>query len=389
MSVKRESRHEVIEKMRRGYAETGRQGKTQVIDQAVELTGYDRDYVRQLLKRGVPRKDPTRHRAGRGRTYKHSVLDAVVMAADATGWICSKRLVAALPDLIPALEKEGALTLTPSQREQVLRLSARTIDRRLAVERRARRPRGLVTTRPGSLLRSQIPIRTVTPQADESPGFLEIDLVAHGGASGAGEYLYTLTAVDSATGWTECAALRNKRQFSVVQALHDIRQRFPFPIRGLDCDNGSEFLNAVMVRYCTWRGWTLTRSRSYHKNDQAHVEEKNGSLVRQLIGYERYEGIPAAEQMTLVYSLLHSYFNYYLPTLKLERKERVGSRVHKHYGPPLTPYRRAQEAVVLGPHVPTSPPYGPLALRQRLDRELAHLYALRVRSSLVGQTAVS
>jgi len=327
-----------------------------MIDQAVALTGYDRDYVRRLLKSGVPPTDPTHRRTGRGRTYKHTVLEAVVVAAEATGWICSKRLVAALPELIPALEKEGALRLTPTQRVQVLSLSASTLDRRLAQERRAHRPRGVTTTRPGALLRSQIPIATMTPLADQRPGFLEIDLVAHCGDAAAGDFLYTLTAVDIATGWTECAAVRSKRQFAVIVALNGLRRRFPFPIHGIDCDNGSEFLNAAMVRYCERRRWTLTRSRSYHKNDQAHVEEKNGSLVRQTIGYERYEGGRAATQMNIIYTLLHGYVNYYLPSLKLIGKERIGSRVQKTYGPPQTPYQRAKEAGVLSPNAPPQPP---------------------------------
>jgi len=304
-------------------------------------------------------------------------MDAVAIADEATGWICSKRLVAALPDLLPALEKEGALALSPSVRAQVLALSPATIDRRLASERRAHRPHGLSTTKPGSLLRSQIPIRTYTPWEEEAPGFLEIDLVAHCGASAAGNFVYTLTAVDIATGWTECAALPNKRQLGVLAALGDMRRLFLFPIRGIDSDNGSEFLNEALVRYCRRYQWTFTRCRAYHKNDQAHVEEKNGSVVRQLIGYDRYEGANAASQMNAIYAMLHGYLNYYLPAFKLIGKERIGARVRKHYAPPATPYRRASDAGVVVSGYPAEPVHGPLSYRRLIDKDLDILHQMR------------
>ncbi len=303
-------------------------------------------------------------------------MDAILVAAEATGWICSKRLVAALPDLLPALEQEGAVALSATVRAQVLALSAATIDRRLSVERRAHHPHGISTTKPGSLLRSQIPIRTFTPWAEETPGFLEIDLVAHCGDSAAGDFVYTLTAVDVATGWTECVALPNKRQVAIRAALQDLRHLFPFPIRGIDCDNGSEFLNEIVLQYCRTHRWTFTRCRAYHKNDQAHVEEKNGSLVRHIIGYERYEGAPATDQMNRIYALLHGYFNHILPSFKLIGKERIGSRVRKHDGPTLTPYHRALDAGVLRPGYSGQLLHGPLTCRRLIDAEVGRLHAM-------------
>jgi hypothetical protein len=380
MAVKQESRHEVITALRQTYNQVRRPEKQKVIDHAVEITGYDREYARRLLARGVPTKDPMRHRAGRGRTYKFGTLEVMVVAADATGWICSKRLVAALPDLLPALEKEGAIHVSPEQRAQVLSLSASTIDRRLASERRSHRPRGLSTTRPGFLLRSQVAIRTVTPWMEEVPGFLEIDLVAHCGSSSGGDFVYTLTAVDIATGWTECVAIRNRRQYAVLQALNALRRRFPYPIKGIDCDNGSEFMNAALVRYCATHRWVFTRCRPYHKNDQAHVEEKNGSLVRQLMGYDRYEGAASTTQMNIIYGIVHGYFNYYLPTLKLITKQRVGARIHKTYGTPVTPYRRAVTAGLI-PDGEKTPLLGPMAARKRIDKEVTRLTTMRARDT--------
>jgi len=318
---------------------------------------------------------------------------ALTVAAEATGWICGKRLAAALPEVIPALEREGALVLSADLRTTVCALSAATIDRRLAAARRQQRPRGLSTTKPGSLLKSQIPIRTYTPWDEEEPGFLEIDLVAHGGTTTAGEYAHTLDATDSATGWTECAAVANKSQLSVLAALQTLRERVPFPLRGIDSDNGSDFLNAHLLRYCAQEHLTFTRCRAYHKNDQAHGEQKNGSVVRQLIGYDRDEGPEAVAQFNRLYALLHPYLNGYLPTMKLSGKERDGARVRKHYDQPRTPYRRAEQGGVL---VPTAADAfaallarsGPLTLRRQIDAAIAALWARRVKGpAALGQTA--
>jgi hypothetical protein len=315
--------------------------------------------------------------------YGRAVVQALTVAAEATGWICGKRLVAALPDLVPALEREGALRLTAEERNALLEMSAATIDRRLADQRRLERPRGVATTKPGSLLKSQIPVRTYTPWDEQAPGFVEIDLVAHCGATTAGEYVCTLTLVDSATGWTECAAIANKGQLAVLAALGRLRARLPFPLRGVDCDNGSEFLNAHLVRYCQAEQLTLTRCRAYHKNDQAHVEQKNWSVVRQLVGYDRYEGAEAVAALEEVYALLHVYVNGYLPVMKLVGKERDETRVRKRYDVPQTPSRRAEAAGVLRPDAQEAlaaplAAAGPLRLRRPIDAALAPVGARRV-----------
>jgi hypothetical protein len=383
MGVRRESKHEVIEAMRRRYRGAGRAEKGRVIDEAAALTGYHRHYAQALLRAGVPYRGPRLRRGGRPRLYGPEVLQALTVAAEATGWICGKRLVAALPDLIPALEREGALRLTEAQRGALLGMSAATIDRRLADQGRRQRPRGVATTKPGRLLKSQIPVRTYTPWDEQAPGFVEIDLVAHCGTSTAGEYACTLTLVDIATGWTECAAIANKGQLAVLAALGRLRVRLPFPLRGVDCDNGSEFLNAHLVRYCQAEQLTLTRCRAYHKNDQAHVEQKNWSVVRHLVGYERYEGAAAVAALEGVYDLLHVYVNGYLPVMKLVGKERDGARVRKRYDVPQTPYRRAQAADVLLPEAREAfaaqlAAAGPLHLRRQLDAALVQVWARRV-----------
>lgn len=383
MGVRRESKHEVALALHRRYRAARRAEKGRLVDEFVAVTGYNRRYAQTLLRQGPPGPGARRRRGGRPRVYSAAVIAALTVAAEATGWLCGKRLAAALPDLVPALEREGALRLSGEERSALLEMSAATIDRRLAARRREQRPRGRATTKPGSLLRSQIPVRTYTPWDEQAPGFVEIDLVAHCGTTTAGEYACTLTLVDIATGWTECAAIANKGQLAVLAALERLRARLPFPLVGLDCDNGSEFLNAHLLRYCQAEQLTLTRCRAYHKNDQAHVEQKNWSVVRQVVGYDRYEGGEAVAALERVYALLHVYVNGYLPVMKLVGKERDGARVRKHYDVPQTPYRRAQTAGVLRPDTQESfaaplAATGPLRLRRQIDAALAQVWARRV-----------
>jgi hypothetical protein len=240
-----------------------------------------------------------------------------------------------------------------------------------------------------------VPIRTYTPWDEQQPGFLEIDLVAHCGESTAGTYLCTLNCVDVATGWTECVAVANKGQAAVFAALQLVRARLPFPLLGIDSDNGSEFINDHLIRYCGRERITFTRCRPYRKNDQAHVEQKNGSVVRQLVGYDRYVTSAAVVQMDKVYELARLHVNAYLPVMKLVAKEREGSRVRKHYDTPATPYRRAVTAGVLSSEAQAlfngqlrQAAEGPLSLRHKLLTELDKLWGLSVRSSYEATIAL-
>lgn len=200
--------------------------------------------------------------------------------------------------------------------------------------------RGLSTTKPGTLLKAQIPIRTYADWNEKQPGFVEVDLVAHCGDTTAGEFLYSLTLTDIFTGWTECTVLLNRGQVAVCAAIEAVRARLPFALLGLDCDNGSEFLNAHLLRYCTKHQITFTRCRPYHKNDQCFVEQKNGALVRRWTGYSRFEGEEAAQAMASLYGGLRLHVNFFQPSLKLVSKERVEARVRKHYDTAQTPHQR-------------------------------------------------
>jgi hypothetical protein len=379
--VRQASKHELVMALRERYWAASRGERSQILDTVVEATGYHRKYALTLLRHGVRPKRPTLHRVGRPLTYGPPVIAALQVAAEATGWICGKRLAPFLPELVPALEREKAVQLTEEDRTALLQLSAATIDRRLARARREAKPFGLGTTKPGSLLKQQIPIKTYTPWNEQEPGFCEIDLVAHCGTTTAGTYVNTLTVTDVATGWTEVVAVANKDQESVRVALEAARGRLPFPLKGIDSDNGSEFLNGHLLRYCRREHLTFTRCRPYHKDDQAHVEQKNWNIVRQLIGYDRFEGDEICAQLNQIYGILHVYVNGYLPVMKLVRRERVGAKVSKRYDQAKTPYRRAQEAAVVAPVQQTTfeaalAEQGPLVLRRRIERELDRLWRM-------------
>lgn len=287
MSMK--SKRELLTTVSPRYVLASGADKAHILDAFVAATGYHRKYALALLHHPpIPQSRPSRR--PRAKTYTLAVQCALVRLWDIAGRMCSKRLVPGLPDLLDALERHDELALDAPTRALLLTLSAATADRLLAPARRAALPRGRTTTKPGSLLRHQIPIRTFADWDDAQPGFFEIDLVGHGGESTSGEYLHSLVLTDIPTQWTECVALPNRGEQAVCTALTDVQTRVPVPMCGLDSDNGGEFINHLLVRYCTRERITCTRCRPYKKNDQCHVEQKNSSIVRQTVGYDRYEG---------------------------------------------------------------------------------------------------
>ena len=294
--------------------------------------------------------------------------------------ICSKRLHPFLPEIVEVLERQGELVLSPETKQLLLKMSRATIDRCLHSERHRPR-RGLSTTKPGTLLKQAIPIRTFTEWDDARPGFVEIDLVAHCGGSTHGEYINTLTAVDVTTGWTECLPLANRSQRQVSAAIILLRQRLPFPLLGIDSDNDSAFINDNLYRYCEKEEITFTRSRPYKKNDQAHVEQKNWSVVRRLIGYDRYESPHALALFETIYEDLRLYINFFQPVLKLIDKHRVGNKLIKHYDTARTPYRRVLESpeIVDKDKISLCQLYAtlnPVTLRHRIDQNVERLWQL-------------
>jgi hypothetical protein len=292
--------------------------------------------------------------------------------------ICSRRLHPFLPEMLDVLEQHQELVLTAETKALLLRMSRATMDRLLKPARARRPQRGLSTTKPGTLLKKAIPVRTFADWDDVRPGFLELDLVAHCGDSTGGEYLHTLDTVDVATGWSECVAVPNRGQVAVFQALQRIRARLPFPLLGIDSDNDSAFINDHLYRYTQQEQITFTRSRPYKKNDQAQIEQKNWSVVRRLIGYDRYDSAQALAGFNALYEDLRLYVNFFQPSLKLVDKHRVDNKVHKTYDPAKTPYQRVlQSSDVTEANKQalrqTYARLNPVALRRKLD---AHLSAL-------------
>jgi Integrase core domain len=331
------SRQELLDTVRARYAQAERRDKTAILDELVANTGYNRKYAITVLRH--PREaSVTRKRRGK-RRYTLQVQAALITVWRSSNCICGKRLVPCMEMFVGALERHGELALDADTRRLLLRISPATADRLLHRERQ-NKGRGLGTTKPGTLLKKSIPIRTFADWDDKRPGFFEADLVAHCGHSTAGDFVHTLMLVDVATGWTDFEAVAHKSQKAVTAAIDRIRRRLPYPMLGLDSDNGAEFINGTLARYCALHHITFTRSRPYKKNDQPYVEQKNWSVVRQMVGYDRYEGPRAARQMQTLYDHLRPYVNYFQPLMKMTTKRRIGSRLYKQYDTARTPYHR-------------------------------------------------
>lgn len=373
------SKRELVEAIHPRYLKADRIGKEQILDEFVAATGYHRKYAIRILKHGP--KPKGRKKVGRRKTYQGEVVQVLEQIWEICGRICSKRLQPFLPEIVTVLERCHELKLSAETRKLLLEMSRATIDRCLKKARFTQPQHGLSTTKPGSLLKQAIPIRTFTPWEDEHPGFMEIDLVAHCGSSVEGTYLNTLTSTDLATGWTECLALANKTQFAVSQAIAELRQDLPFALLGLDSDNGSEFINETLLRYCQAEQITFTRSRPYQKNDQAHVEQKNWSVVRHTIGYDRLESPEELALLRSIYTDLRLYINFFQPVLKLIGKERVDGKTIRTYDQAKTPYRRvlALDSLSIELKARLTAQYvqlNPVTLRASIDAKVAKLWKI-------------
>lgn len=373
------SKRELLEAIRPRYLKANKAGKERILNEFVAATGYHRKYAIRVLKHGLKPKGLTK--PGRKKEYQGAVVTALVRIWEICGRICSKRLQPYLPEIVAVLERHQELLLPAEVKAQLLRMSRATIDRCLQPARFEEKQHGLATTKPGTLLKKAIPIRTFADWDDARPGFVEVDLVAHCGGSVEGQFIHTLTTTDVSTGWTECLAVLHRSQTLVFAAIRTMRQRLPFPLLGLDSDNGGEFINDLLYRYCLNEQITFTRCRPYKKNDQAHVEQKNWSVVRHVIGYDRFESEDELALLNSIYADLRLYTNFFQPVLKLIGKEQVGKKTVKRYDEAATPYQRvlASEQVDLKVKARLCHQYvqlNPVHLRNRIDDQVARLWKI-------------
>jgi len=353
------SERRVLVKVFAGQYQAGsKKDRSRLLDEFVAASGYSRSYASWLLRwhgkqvrlglRVVVVGDATTcWRRRRRRVYGEAVRNALRWLWEVMDYVCGKRLVAGLPAVIEALERHGAGRWDATLRSQLLSLSAATADRLLREERARHSLRSRSRTKPGTLLRHQIPVRTFAQWDEQQPGFVELDLVGHDGGDPRGEYIQTLDLTDVATGWIELGAVPTRAQRWVFEELQKLRRWLPFPLRGIDSDNGGEFINHHLVTYCDQEGITFTRSRPYRKNDNCFVEQKNWSVVRRFIGYERYEGAAALDNIRQLQTLVRLYVNFFMPSMKLVEKSRHGSQITKRYDTAKTPFERVLASPVV------------------------------------------
>ena len=375
-----DSRREYLRAIRQRYSEATKGDKGLILQEFCEVCKYHRKHAIRLLNQR--KKGPTK-RPGRRPIYRSAeFMKALGRIWLATDQMCSKKLVVAIPLWLPFYE--GAYEkLSVKTTDQLLSVSAATIDRLLAKTRAKTRTRGLGGTKPGRLLRNQIPIRTHNWDISQ-PGFVEADTVAHCGNSLAGNFIWSLTLTDIHTGWTEARATWNNGATGVIKQIKNIQTKLPFELKGFDCDNGSEFLNHHLLRYFTEHKPKIkfTRSRPYKKNDNAHVEQKNWSFVRQLLGYDRLENHKLVELINTLYTNQWSLLqNHFCPTLKLKEKKRINSKYYKKYETPQTPYQRLIKAPEITDDNKKTfkiihQTLDPFKLKRQINRQLKEIFKL-------------
>ena len=321
------------------YSKANRKERSRLLDEFCELTQYHRKYAISLLGKPADSPAPGSRKRKRGPTYSTACITVLEKIWDAAGRPWSKRLKAMLPQWLPWARGRFAL-LTPAVEAQLLAMSARQMDRRLQTKKRQLKRRMYGRTKPGALLKHQIAVKTEQWDVKE-PGFFEIDLVSHSGPHAAGEFLYSLNITDIHTGWCETRAVMGRGEAGVVEALEEMRLVVPFELKAIDSDNGSEFINHHLMRYCQRCGIQFTRGRPYRKNDNAHIEQKNWTHVRKLVGWDRYDSAAQQSALNDLYEECWGLMmNLYQPCVKLKEKVRKGSRVTRRYDEARTPLDR-------------------------------------------------
>ncbi len=388
LTMSPQSRHELLRALRPQYQKASKSEKKQLLDGLVTATGYSRKYAVTLLSKNIGEK--RQGKRSRKRKYDEGVVNALILVWKSANRVCSKRLIPFMPTMIESLTRFGHLDVSETVKAQLMTISPATADRLLKKEK-LKYGKGKSTTKPGHLIKKHIPVRTFADWNDVVPGFLEGDLVAHCAENIRGQFLHTLTMTDIATGWTELEAVLSKNERDVLEAIIEIKDVLPFPLLGFDTDNGGEFINYGVLDWCTKNNITFTRSREYKKNDQAHVEEKNGSLVRRYIGYDRYEGIESWQLLSQLYGTARFFINFFQPCQKLISKERDGARVRKRYDKAKTPYERLLDSPTVAEEWKTRmrkifPTLDPVALLKKIESFQTDLWKTAIRSGIPQQS---
>lgn len=346
------TKKEIIKSYVSEYKKADKINKTNILNILVKQTKLNRKYLIFLLNnhgKKIYKKnhiclvgDITLKKQVRNKPkiYDKPVKEALMFFWTYSGFIDSKRLQAILPTLIDKNEESLTRIITDEVKQKLLKISHGTIDNLLREERRKNQFKGISHTKPGTFLKQQIPIRTFADWNEKEIGFTEIDLVGHDGGSLLDDFCYTLTLVDVNSGWIDIEAIKNKAMVSTVSAVENMRKRLPFKLKGIDTDNGSEFINNHLKKYCEKHKITFTRGRSYRKNDNCFVEQKNYDVVRKFIGYYRFDTAKELELLNEMYKKIRLIVNFFRPSVKLIKKERIGSKVRKYYDKPKTPYER-------------------------------------------------
>ena len=339
--VSPDTKAELVQVLGIQYRKSTKMEKTRILDQFISVSGYHRKHAIRLLK-GETGNHTNRNNSGKisrsRRIYNEAVKEALIVLWEAADRICGKRLKAILPSLIDAMERHGHLNLDSELRKQLLKVSAATIDRLLTSIRESSQSRR--KKRRPKKAGKQIPVRTFADWDSPNPGYLEIDFVVHAGGFMTGSFIHTLVGTDVSSGWTEFIALLAREQSLVVEGLNVFFQQIPFPVLGIDSDNDSAFINDTLLEFCRKHHIEFTRSRAYHKNDQAWVEQKNGAIIRRMVGHERFSGVVACQALAHLYQAARLYVNYFQPSFKLRNKTREGFKVKRTYEPPATPCDR-------------------------------------------------
>ena len=416
MGLDMKTRKKICEEIYRRYQKAGKKGKAAILDEYAPTLGYNRDYLAHLLTNwgkiryahlnGKPvkyvakppaksrSKAPGSKKAGRPARY-HAAFVAVLTAIwELFDYQCGKLLAPLIRGIIDFLVIEFNLS------EEMIRLlkavSPATIDRKLKQEKARYRLKGIGTTKPGSLLKSQIPIRVTFDRNERRPGYFELDTVSHCGANASGQFCQTLTITDVGTAWTEVCALLNNAQRWVKEQIAHTHATLPFPMRGIDSDNGSEFINHQVFDWCIQNNIQFTRTRPYRKNDNCFVEQKNGDVVRKTVGYARFEGQNARDALAEVYRFLKPLLNYWYPTIRLIAKEKLPSGKYKkiYDKDPKTPYQRLLESPDVSEESKDelrrrAKDLNPIALKRSMDEARDRLLKLSVIEPTIPSDKIS